>query len=112
MDVERYRIHESEEMKTRNKVTPREVLSAVIFQQVIQTLAGYWWIPDDAQHPPVMSLAEHGRAMQAYAPWVLRVLQVLLGDVTAARLMKPYGSHLVYCVYWWLVPIFQAFLAL
>ncbi|KIO27261.1 hypothetical protein M407DRAFT_23445 [Tulasnella calospora MUT 4182] len=111
MGVERYRIHDSEEMKSRNKATPGEVLGAVIFQQVIQTMAGYWWIPDDTQHPPAMSLAEHGQAMQGYAPWVLRVLQVLLGDVTAAWLIKSYGNHLVYWVYWWIVPTLQTFLA-
>ncbi|KAG9018009.1 hypothetical protein FRB90_012677 [Tulasnella sp. 427] len=111
MNVEKYRIHESEEMKSRNKVTPGEVLGAVIFQQVIQTAAGYWWLSDEVDPSQTMSLAEHGRAMQRYVPWILRVLQVLLGDITAARVMKSFGGHLLYWVYWWIVPTFQILLA-
>lgn len=49
MGVEKYRMHESDEMKARNKVTPTEVLRAVFLQQVFQTALGYWWL--DGENP-------------------------------------------------------------
>ncbi|KAF6065107.1 Fatty acid hydroxylase family protein [Candida albicans] len=39
--AEQYRIHPSEEEKSRNKVTLHEVVRDVIFQHIIQTIAGF-----------------------------------------------------------------------
>ena len=38
--LERYRIHESEEVKARNLASKWDVFVAVLFQQVVQTLLG------------------------------------------------------------------------
>lgn len=105
MGVERYRIHESEEMKKRNKVTPGEVVRAVILQQVIQvTLAVFWLTEDDVLHRESPEVA-----MTRLAPSVLAIARVLLGDITAARFMRAYGGQILYCVYWWIIPTVQFF---
>lgn len=38
--VERYRIHDPEEM-TKNKVSVKDVIQGVVFQQVLQTILGF-----------------------------------------------------------------------
>jgi sphinganine C4-monooxygenase len=44
--IERYRIHEPEEMK-RNKVSVKEVIQGVILQQVLQTILGFLVLDDE-----------------------------------------------------------------
>lgn len=110
MNIERYRIHESEEVKTRNIVTPAEVFRAVVIQQILQTGLGLWWLEEDKLDVP--SVADHVAAMHRLGPPILRAASILLGDVTAARLVRSYGSSLVYAMYWWLIPVFQILVAL
>jgi len=107
MSIEKFRIHDSEEMKAKNKATPAEVLRAVIFQQIVQTAMGWWWLAET----PIEDASKHGLAMRRLAPTVFRFTQILLGDVTARRLLSSYGSLLLYSMYWWIIPAFQFLLA-
>ncbi|KAG8923677.1 hypothetical protein FRC02_010980 [Tulasnella sp. 418] len=109
LQVERYRIHESEETKAKNKVTPAEVVRAVIVQHIIQTALGYFWIGEDDEE--TLRGVNHAQKMGELAPYVVKACTLLLGDVTGARLIKAYGGSLVYLAYWWLIPIAQFLLA-
>ncbi|KAG8883691.1 hypothetical protein FRB98_002849 [Tulasnella sp. 332] len=113
MNIERYRIHDSEEMKSKNKVTPTQVFRAVVMQQVLQTALGYWWLEDDVEGSMDADtpIEVHVKAMQNLAPAIVRVAWILLGDVTAARFIASFGSHIVYGLYWYLIPMAQIFLA-
>ncbi|KAG8900760.1 hypothetical protein FRB99_005774 [Tulasnella sp. 403] len=112
LGAERYRIHESEEMRSRNKTTPGEVFRAVIFQQVIQTALGIWWLGDEQSVAAAATGPEpHFDAMCRLAPWIVKGAALLLGEVTAASLMWSYGQSLVYWVYWWIIPTLQFFFA-
>ncbi|KAG8992442.1 hypothetical protein FRB95_005195 [Tulasnella sp. JGI-2019a] len=113
MNIERYRIHDNEEMKAKNQVTPNQVFRAVVIQQILQTVLGYWWLEDDV--PGSMDaptpVEVHVDAMLRLAPAVVRVASILLGNVTAANLIRNYGNAILWTVYWYLIPMAQIFLA-
>ncbi|KAH9981970.1 fatty acid hydroxylase superfamily-domain-containing protein [Russula compacta] len=51
----RYRIHDSAEVASRNRVSRLQVLRAVLLQQAIQTALGFVWVsepPELTDHPP------------------------------------------------------------
>src|SRR5689334_8226053 len=48
--LERARIHDSEEVKRKNLVSKSEVVGMVLFQQLIQTVAGVYWVAEDSTH--------------------------------------------------------------
>src|SRR5882762_8431118 len=49
--LERFRIHDSVEVSSRNLASRFQVLRAVILQQVIQTVLGIFWLEgDDVRH--------------------------------------------------------------
>ena len=108
--LERYRIHESSEVTSRNRVTKREVLAAVIFQQVVQIALGYFWMDANAETGGPVST--HVPRMEALAPTILRSLEALVGSRLAAYLWFHKAQDLVYYVYWWAIPLVQLFAGL
>lgn len=106
---ERHRIHESEEVKTRNMVTVRQVILAVFVQQAIQTLLGIVWLEDD--DPSVGPFRDHVGDMVWYAGWMGKAAIVVLGESRGSEVLKLYGAEAVSWVYWWGVPIVQFFFA-
>ncbi len=111
MNIEKYRIHDTEEVKSRNKATPAQVLRAVIFPQVIQTALGAWWVGEEPMTAQ-QRLEEHTHAMRYMAGWIQLRATILLGDHTGKLLMSHYGSSLIYWAYWWVIPSVQFFVAL
>lgn len=95
--LEQYRIHDSAEVKARNRATRTQVVWAVLLQQLIQTLLGLFWMGD---HVPV---ANHGEKMEDMA----RTLQPLLTLVVGEKLGRGALPEAVYFVYWWGIPTFQ-----
>ncbi|KAF9078058.1 sphingosine hydroxylase [Rhodocollybia butyracea] len=96
--LEKYRIHESAEVQSKNRVTPSQVVWAVIFQQVVQTALGIWWISDHSD-------GDHVKGMHHVAGYLAPVL------------MKTFGSEkllstLAYSFYWWVIPTAQLFFAM
>jgi hypothetical protein len=97
--LERHRIHDSAEVAARNKASRADVLGAVIFQQVLQTAMGWWWIEDHAPVP----LAAHCAHVATWAPPVARALAPALG-AKAAWAGAEVGA---YWIYWWAIPVLQ-----
>ncbi|KAL1746835.1 fatty acid hydroxylase superfamily-domain-containing protein [Schizophyllum fasciatum] len=95
--LDKYRIHDSAEVKSRNLVSRWEVLVAVVFQHAIQTLLGYLWL--ESEQPPADHVAGMARIANALAP----ATAMLLG---APRSLM-YLPEIAYHVYWWAIPAAQ-----
>ncbi|THH19230.1 hypothetical protein EW146_g1889 [Bondarzewia mesenterica] len=99
--LDKYRIHDSAEVASRNLVTRTTVIWAVLFQQVIQTILGVFWM--SAEDSSVNPAAE----MEQLAGVMARSAQVVLSDRAAEQWLKAEGARLVYLTYWWFIPAAQ-----
>ncbi|GAA5931438.1 sphingosine hydroxylase [Sporobolomyces koalae] len=98
---ERHRIHEPEEVTSKNRVTVREVVVAVIFQQVLQTLLGIFALEDE--QPATDHVAELNMWGGRLAKLVMTAAGSKLGDDLLARYGRPVSSW----IYWWGFPTLQ-----
>ena len=96
--LDRYRIHDSAEVASRNRASRLTVLFAVIFQQLFQTILGLLWVSESPEP------ADHATAMASIAHALARPL----GIFDAAEAAVP----LAYLLYWWLIPAVQLFVAM
>ena len=103
--LKEYKIHESSEVASRNRVTRKQVLVTVILQQVVQIALGYSWI--DGNSNTGGPISTHLPRMEALAPIVLRSVETLVGRRFAGYLWLHKAQDLVYSVYWWGIPLFQ-----
>lgn len=101
--LEKYRIHDSAEVASRNLVTRSQVVWAVIFQQIVQTFLGYFWLSDQPTET-----ASHGEQMERIARILLPIVQRIAGG----RIGPTVLSNLVYYVYWWAIPALQFLFAM
>ena len=96
--LEKYRIHDSEEVQARNLVTRSEVVWAVILQQVIQTALGLISLSDESSH--VVSHAQQLRRVASFLDF--------LAFTTFGERITPYILvHAANFLYWWGVPTVQ-----
>lgn len=131
--LNKYRIHDSEEVKKRNLVGRTEVVLAVIFQQVIQTLLGLVWLEEEAVNGHATSHAAQVVVVKGLQRWerllepvVDKVLGVV-GALVGHEVVKTAGGGVLgvtnggkevvlakaaYFVYWWGIPIIQFFAAM
>lgn len=101
--LDRYRIHDSEEVKSRNLASRWDVFKAVIWQHVVQTLIGYWWMEDK----PGGDLVDHVAGMAQKAPAILSLLRIALGEHRAMSIWLTHGHEMIYVVYWWAIPMLK-----
>jgi sphinganine C4-monooxygenase len=106
---EQHRLHEPEEVKTKNRVTVRQVVVAVLFQQFVQTLLGIVWLEDD--DPAYGPMRDHAEAVGWYHAVLAKAAVSVLGGAMGSEVMKGYGASAASWVYWWGVPIVQLFFA-
>lgn len=106
---ERYRIHEPEELKKKNRVTARQVVLAVLLQQAIQTAMGLVWLEDDSAE--IGPMRDHYGDLRGYERIVSKVVVTLLGKNLGGTVLSQAGGGLTSWVYWWGVPIVQYFFA-
>lgn len=99
--LEKHRLHESAEVKTRNLVTRAQVIKAVIFQQAIQTLLGVFWMTDHG------NMVDHSTEMQKLAVGMAKVLSLFMDGKTVQRLLDVAGGEFAYYAYWWFIPVAQ-----
>ncbi|KAG6827701.1 hypothetical protein H0H92_010702 [Tricholoma furcatifolium] len=95
--LDKYRIHESQEIKSKNRATPSQVIWAVVLQQVVQTALGYFWLSEEGR--PV----NHVEKMQQITLYLRPLVLAILSQESSQAVMP----HLVYYVYWWAIPSFQ-----
>lgn len=98
--LDNYRIHDSAEVKTRNLASRWDVFIAVIFQHVVQTIVGFWWMEDR----PGGDAIDHLSALAGWAPLLLSTLRRLFGNKVSAQLWAEYGHEMAYYLYWWTIP--------
>lgn len=98
--LDKYRIHESEEVKSKNLVTKSHVVWAVILQQVIQTASGFIALSDDSSH-----IVNHQLNLLQIASFVELCLPWLSGKHWALARVTDF-------VYWWGIPALQFLLAM
>lgn len=103
--LQKYKIHESSEVTSRNRATRSQVLAAVVFQQVVQITLGYFWMDSTVKTEEPMS--KHILQMEAIAPTVLRWLETLVGHRLATFLWLHKAQDIVYYIYWWAIPLVQ-----
>lgn len=100
--LEKYRIHESEEVKSKNRVSKTNVVMTVILQQIMQTLLGWWWLEDDAN-----SKLDHTKSIQTIQSFLTQVVLRSLGSENAIRFVNSSGPPLASWLYWWGIPCLQ-----
>ncbi|EMD38879.1 hypothetical protein CERSUDRAFT_112599 [Gelatoporia subvermispora B] len=98
--LDKYRIHESAEVQSRNRATRMQVLQAVLLQQLVQTLLGYWWI----EEKPTGAAVDHLSNMLRLAPQLSRMLLRLFGQTQGSMILRNYGAEILYYIYWWAIP--------
>lgn len=103
--IERYRIHEPEEVRKRNRVTPSQVVKAVILQQVIQTALGVFYLEED----PGGSIfhRDYLAEMASSAKLVLILIRIILPAQHANWVLGNYGKQITQWTYWWAIPVAQ-----
>lgn len=103
-----YRIHESEEVRSKNLVTKWQVIKTVLVQHAVQTLLGYLALEGDE-----VVVTDHKAQMVRLSPILVQGSLLWLGDplVAQAKLEK-YGPTIIHFVYWWLIPTAQIIFAL
>lgn len=103
---ERYRIHEPQEVKTRNRVSINQVIWMVLFQQLLQTGLGLYWLEDDDER--FGPFRNHQAELGQYKQLVLSAAASLLPTNSILALDKSGIADKVSNVaYWWLVPLAQ-----
>ncbi|KAI0763784.1 sphingosine hydroxylase [Trametes elegans] len=98
--LDKYRLHDSEEVKSRNLVSRSQVLVAVVFQHVVQTVMGYWWLEDK----PTGAQVDHVANMLRLAPTLARGVQLVFGEEFGSQLLATKGAEALYTIYWWAIP--------
>ena len=96
--LEKYRIHDSEEVQARNLATRTEVVWAVILQQVIQTVLGLISLSDKSMH-----VVNHAQQLRSLASFLDSLAFTTFGERISPYILV----HAANFLYWWGVPIFQ-----
>ena len=96
--LEKYRIHDSEEVQARNLATRSEVVWAVILQQIIQTALGLIGLSGESTH-----VVNHAQELRHVALFLDSMAFTALGE----HIPPPVLVHASNFLYWWGVPIFQ-----
>lgn len=115
--LDKYRIHESAEIKKRNLVGRGEVILAVVFQQVIQTLMGLVWLEEEVAGRGGSAMTEVVKGLQKWERLLEPFVDILVGlggkggvfiDLGLGALGKEeLLAKAAYFMYWWGIPIFQ-----
>ena len=105
--IDRYRVHEPEEIKSRNLVTRWQVIRSVAWQQVVQTIAGLLVLED----VPGLSLAHCASELKSMESTLLNVSQLGFIPNLLASMLISNSKNIAYWIYWWVIPVFQFILA-
>ncbi|KAI0759596.1 sphingosine hydroxylase [Trametes elegans] len=103
--LDKYRIHDSTEVKTRNLVTRTRVVWMVLLQHALQTALGVWWI----EEAPAGANVDHVGHMLAMAPAMASAIERVFGAEYGAQLLATKGGHALYTLYWWAIPAAKFF---
>ncbi|KAL8292482.1 hypothetical protein RQP46_001094 [Phenoliferia psychrophenolica] len=104
---ERYRIHDLDDTRVKNRrVGIGEVIATVLFQQVLQTGLGlYWLVDDDFEAGP---MRDHSSGIAKVSVLVRKGARSVLGQAPVGGEVESLASW----IYWWGVPAVQLLVAL
>jgi sphinganine C4-monooxygenase len=105
--LEKYRIHESKEVQSRNRASPSQVVWGVLLQQLIQTTLGLYWLSGDSEGVQI----NHQEKMEEIARFLVSVARLVSGTRVPEILPSAQDAS-VYFLYWWGIPFLQFFLAM
>jgi sphinganine C4-monooxygenase len=106
--LDKYRIHESYEVRSRNRVSQTTVVWAVVLQHLIQTTIGLYWLSEDPRSTGVHhreNMENMAQTLTASASWVF-------GTQAQNWAVELRCSSAMYYLYWWGIPIIQFFFAM
>lgn len=106
--LDKYRIHESDEVKSRNRATRSQVFWAVILQHTFQTLLGYYWL----SNPPEISPSRCITEMEAVGRTLVRLVRWVVGPDAGNPFLELRGADITYSLYWWGIPAAQLLFSL
>jgi sphinganine C4-monooxygenase len=98
--LEKYRIHESAEVKNRNLASRSDVVGAVLLQQTLQTMLGLVWVTEDVSGSWKSEMEDVGTVM-------VRVIRSALGMELGGQVLRAKGPDMAYFLYWWGIPAAQ-----
>ncbi|KAF8574269.1 hypothetical protein K439DRAFT_1642324 [Ramaria rubella] len=104
----KYRIHESEEVKSKNLVSRKDVIIAVVLQQIVQTLLGVVWLEDGESD----AFRNHTGEMRQLGNWVARFAVAVLGKQKGQEFLAYKGREAISWLYWWGIPALQYIFAI
>ena len=96
-----YRIHEPDEIKSRNLVSHSEVIFTIVSQQAMQIVIGLIF-PDDA---PKISLSRNVRELEAMESALLGFSQQEFVPNLVICMLAFYHGEIAYWLYWWIIPV-------
>jgi sphinganine C4-monooxygenase len=96
--LDKYRIHDSEEVQAHNLATRSEVVWAVILQQVIQTALGLISLSDESTH-----VVDHTQQLRRVAFFLDSMVFTMFGEHITPHILV----HTTNFLYWWGVPVLQ-----
>ncbi|KAG2068904.1 hypothetical protein BDR04DRAFT_1157270 [Suillus decipiens] len=105
--LDKYRIHESEEVKSRNLATPWQVARAILLQHATQTVVGFTGVIE----PPEISIARCQSEMEALGSTLVWVVRLVLGEQTGMTFLELRGPGMTHWLYWWGIPAAQMLFA-
>jgi sphinganine C4-monooxygenase len=94
--IEKYKMHESEEMKSRNLASRSHVIWTVIGVQFVQTVFGFLWMTEERRG------LDHAGTIRGIAAF-LQSLQSWHGGKWERDTLQ----HVAYLAYWWFIPAIQ-----
>ncbi|GJJ11403.1 hypothetical protein Clacol_005636 [Clathrus columnatus] len=103
----KYRIHESEEMRSKNLASPWDVFLAVVFQHVVQTVLGVFWLDESGKN--TRNHLEDMRQLSMQVSWIIINL---LGHDRGSAFLQASGQKMIPWLYWWGIPIVQFLFAI
>ncbi|KAG2072775.1 hypothetical protein BDR04DRAFT_1095874 [Suillus decipiens] len=106
--LDKYRIHESKEVKSKNTVTPWQVAQAVLFQHATQTVVGFI----GAAVSPEISIAWCQSEMEALGSTLVWIVRLFLGEQTGMNFLELGGPGVIHWLYWWGIPAARMLFAL
>ena len=105
----KYRIHESEEVRAKNLASRKDVIIAVVLQQVVQTVMGVIWLENDSTSD---AFRNHTGEMRQLSKWIARLAVTVLGETRGKELLAANGQGIISWLYWWGMPIAQFIFAM
>ena len=93
---QKHRINSSEKGKSRNIPTGSQVFWGVVFQQVLQTILGLFWLSDKGSH-----LMDHQAELLRITYTIGPTMHKVMGEAQTNVLLP----DIAYFVYWWGIPI-------